>query len=211
MRTSRSRLSLINRSLSLERSCRVLLCHGDSLLFSLAGLADHELRETRDQVWLLHNLAQPTTCPWESLWDAPASSFLFSLYLLEVRDAGGEGIFPSCLASAQESAGEKQEAFLSTGPQHRVSKLVILRKGQLNQPPARNVLGIFRSFSSLQLLTSAGGTQSLCPSNPSPAQSNSSLAQPRLAQLQPSPASAQPQPSPAQSSPSPAQFSLVQP
>lgn len=100
-------------------------------------MADHELRETRDQVWLFHNLAQPTACPWESLWDALGSSFSFSLGPFEVRDAGSEEIFPSCSASAQESAGEKQEAFLPTGPRHGVSKLVILRKGQQNQPPCK--------------------------------------------------------------------------
>jgi hypothetical protein len=64
----------------------------------------------------------------------------------EVRNAR---IFPLCLTSARESAGEKQEAFLPTGPQHGVSKLAMLRKGRWNQPPARNGPGIFRSFSSL--------------------------------------------------------------
>lgn len=52
-----------------------------------------------------------------------------------MRDPGSERIFPSCPTSAQESAGEKQAAFLLTGPQHGVSNLAILRKGQLNQPP----------------------------------------------------------------------------
>lgn len=45
----------------------VCLCHRDSRLLSLAGLAELELRETRDQVWLLHNLAQPPAGPRDSL------------------------------------------------------------------------------------------------------------------------------------------------
>lgn len=114
----------------------VCLCHGDSWLLSLAVPADRELRETRDQVWLLHNLARPPAGPRDSLWDAPGFSFSFSLDPLGVKDAGSEGIVLSRHTSAQ-SAGEKQEAFLPTGPQHGVSKLVILRKGQRNQPPCK--------------------------------------------------------------------------
>lgn len=56
---------------------------------------------------------------------------------------------PSCLSATPESAGGKRKVFLPIGPQHAVSKLAILRKGQLNQPlpSPKNVLGIFRSLS----------------------------------------------------------------
>lgn len=63
--------------------------------------------------------------------DAP---FLPSLDPSEKGDAETERMVPSCLSAALESAGGKRKVFLPIGPQHAVSKLAILRKGQLNQP-----------------------------------------------------------------------------
>ena len=84
-------------------------------------------------------------------WDVTGKDAPFppSLDPAERGDAETEIMVPSCLSTTLESAGGKRKVFLPIGPQHAVSKLAILRKGQLNQPlpSPKNVLGIFRSLS----------------------------------------------------------------